>query len=139
LILVDLSSGLFAYAQTIVFFVQDDDSNGPEAQLDMVLRLARDKVQTGKLHLLSALDLLYTSFWSAYLRRRGFRLLNGSSLRFTCVFHLVYRMPGMLQYTPTSLAWLRSKPETSSNHCTQSCSLIQISSSHIFYGLQAVF
>ncbi|KAF5359267.1 hypothetical protein D9756_003074 [Leucocoprinus leucothites] len=59
LILVDLSSGLFAYASTVTRFIEELDSSGPQDQLDLVLRLARHKTPIGHKHPLSSLDLLY--------------------------------------------------------------------------------
>jgi hypothetical protein len=61
LILVDLSSGHFAYASTVVLFVSDEDSIGPEHQLELVLDLAKRKRRSGEKHPLANLDYLYSA------------------------------------------------------------------------------
>ncbi|KAJ3571188.1 hypothetical protein NP233_g3912 [Leucocoprinus birnbaumii] len=62
LILVNLSSGLFAYAHTVVLFVKNDGSQGLQDRLALVLRLADAKLAapSGEKHPLYHLDFLYT-------------------------------------------------------------------------------
>ncbi|KAF9443934.1 hypothetical protein P691DRAFT_808141 [Macrolepiota fuliginosa MF-IS2] len=57
--LVNLSSGLFIYANTVVRFIGDRDSLGPEGQLRAVLALATSAATGSSEHPLSELDLFY--------------------------------------------------------------------------------
>ncbi|KAF9442895.1 hypothetical protein P691DRAFT_809762 [Macrolepiota fuliginosa MF-IS2] len=59
--IVDLSDGLFACAEAVSRFVDDDDSPGPEVQLRDVLRLAQEhSVQKGRGNSSTGLDGFYT-------------------------------------------------------------------------------
>jgi hypothetical protein len=60
LILVDLSSGQFAYAYAALHFIDDGNSNGPVHQLQIVLELAKHKPMPGESHPLANLDHFYT-------------------------------------------------------------------------------
>ncbi|KAF9446776.1 hypothetical protein P691DRAFT_761327 [Macrolepiota fuliginosa MF-IS2] len=57
--IVDLSSGLFIYASTVVRFIGDRNSFGPEEQLQAVLSLAMAIAKDHSEHPLSELDLFY--------------------------------------------------------------------------------
>ncbi|KAF9442623.1 hypothetical protein P691DRAFT_810330 [Macrolepiota fuliginosa MF-IS2] len=59
--IVDLSDGLFACAEAVSRFIDDDDSPGPEVQLHDVLRLAREhSAQKGRGNSSTGLDGFYT-------------------------------------------------------------------------------
>ncbi|KAF5356279.1 hypothetical protein D9756_004368 [Leucocoprinus leucothites] len=61
--LVQLSAGLFIYSSTVVRFISDPDSLGPESQLDAVLALESDApplIDDTFQHPLSELDVFYT-------------------------------------------------------------------------------
>ncbi|KAF9442528.1 hypothetical protein P691DRAFT_779366 [Macrolepiota fuliginosa MF-IS2] len=57
--LINLSSGLFIYAHTVVRFIGDRNSLGPESQLQAVLALATSTVRESSEHPLSELDFFY--------------------------------------------------------------------------------
>ncbi|KAF9450281.1 hypothetical protein P691DRAFT_665641, partial [Macrolepiota fuliginosa MF-IS2] len=57
--LINLSSGLFIYASTVVRFIGDRNSLGPESQLRAVLALATTVTKGTSDHPLSELDLFY--------------------------------------------------------------------------------
>ncbi|KAF9443936.1 hypothetical protein P691DRAFT_375768 [Macrolepiota fuliginosa MF-IS2] len=57
--LVNLSGGLYIYANTVVRFIGDRDSLGPESQLRAVLALATSVAKGSTEHPLSELDLFY--------------------------------------------------------------------------------
>ncbi|KAF9447208.1 hypothetical protein P691DRAFT_776292 [Macrolepiota fuliginosa MF-IS2] len=57
--LINLSSGLFIYANTVVRFIGDSDSLGPEDQLEVICTLATGVTQGSSEHPLSELDSFY--------------------------------------------------------------------------------
>ncbi|KAF9439633.1 hypothetical protein P691DRAFT_690204, partial [Macrolepiota fuliginosa MF-IS2] len=57
--LVNLSSGLFIYANTMVHFIGDHNSLGPEAQLQTILTFVTSAAKGSLEHPLSKLDLFY--------------------------------------------------------------------------------
>ncbi|KAF9439935.1 hypothetical protein P691DRAFT_740251 [Macrolepiota fuliginosa MF-IS2] len=57
--LINLSGGLFIYANTIVRFIGDNDSLGPEDQLGAVIALATSVTKGSSEHPLSELDFFY--------------------------------------------------------------------------------
>ncbi|KAF9446041.1 hypothetical protein P691DRAFT_804783 [Macrolepiota fuliginosa MF-IS2] len=57
--LINLSSGLFIYANTVIRFIGDRDSPGPEKQLRAVVSLATSVVNGSSEHPLSELDSFY--------------------------------------------------------------------------------
>lgn len=59
-ILVNLVAGLFIYAATVIRFIGDPDSFGPDDQLRAVLDLASQIKKATSTHPLSELDLFYT-------------------------------------------------------------------------------
>lgn len=69
-ILVDLSAGLFIYAATIIRFISDPNSLGPEDQLDTVLSLTtKHHFFLDSQHPLSELDTFYTLIMQRVPRR----------------------------------------------------------------------
>lgn len=58
--LVNFSAGLFACAQAIIRFINEEDPGGPVGQLGAVLHLAKFSAPNGPKHPLSALNDLYT-------------------------------------------------------------------------------
>ncbi|KAF9446040.1 hypothetical protein P691DRAFT_784411 [Macrolepiota fuliginosa MF-IS2] len=58
-ILINLSGGLFIYANTVIRFIGDRDSVGPEEQLRAVVSLATSVAKGSTEHPLSELDLFY--------------------------------------------------------------------------------
>ncbi|KAF9458136.1 hypothetical protein BDZ94DRAFT_1313583 [Collybia nuda] len=57
--LVNLSAGLFIYANTVIRFIRDENSPGPDDQLQTVLALAQRLASDEETHPLFELDLFY--------------------------------------------------------------------------------